>query len=81
MSANISATNCADAGDKMVVKLIIPGPDGLKETDPLPIMPEQIRRMRAEIFADMTGEAIQDKNIDGVDSVQITNRGGMVDNG
>ena len=59
---------CVAKDDKLTIKLIIPAPNTLKETDRLPIIPEQIAEMRRRVKKDLLSPLTpEDKESDGID--------------
>jgi hypothetical protein len=49
---------------KVLIKLIVAGPDSVGLNDPLPITPEQAAKVRDRVIAWYKGEGIQDKVVD-----------------
>lgn len=68
---------CVKKDDKLTIQLIIAVPNNLKETDRLPLIPEQIAQMRRIVKQDILGAVTpEDKVQDGVDNSNPTQANG-----
>lgn len=64
---------CVSEDDELTIKLIIPAPNTLEETDRLPVVPEQIAEMRRRVKADiLNAQTPEDKESDGIDQSNLS---------